>query len=493
MTPRLAYVTTALVAFVVFLPWVQGFLVGDDWMLLARNVGRPLPDLLQQISDASNSRWYRPLSEWSLALSWSLFGLNPAGHHILNSALHAFNAVLVAVIGQRLTRNVRMGLLAGLSFGMLACHTEAVIWITARHEMLAAAFALLGMISYIKYRDGGQNMWWFGTLLAYTLSLGFKETTLALPLLLALYDVLFVFPLQKGTWPWGLRAAQWAPSLLPATMGLAYLLFRLQVGGGYNVPYNLPLVSKNLFYYLMMETVALPASTYFLIRFPVVMLPVVAALTVACAVCVWLARDRMARNQTVWFGALWMVVALAPVILIVAERTTYFSSVGWAWTIAAIVTLAWDATSGRLGPRRWLVALAVVAILGANLVTLTHRSYWWNYTSDISRDVFSQLRAALASLPHARGSQLWLINPPRRIEYAEALGNRLLFAIWLLQDQLGTDAQVVLLQDKEVNISPQEDVRRLLSEQAVQGPVVIFYWQGETLVKLSTAQNNLEP
>ena len=114
--PWLAYLLVALVAFIVFLPWAQGFFLGDDWMLLGRNTGRPLPDQLRLASDASNSRWYRPLSEWSLALSWSLFGLNPVGHHILNSVLHAFNAVLVAVIGQRLTRDTRASLLAGLSF-----------------------------------------------------------------------------------------------------------------------------------------------------------------------------------------------------------------------------------------------------------------------------------------------------------------------------------------------------------------------------------------
>ena len=150
-----------------------------------------------------------------------------------------------------------------------------------------------------------------------------------------------------------------------------------------------------------------------------------------------------------------------------------------------MLVLAWDATSGPVSARRWLSALAIAAILGANLVTLTHRSYWWNHASEVSRNAFSQLRAALADLPQERGSQLWLVNPPRRIEYAEALGSRLLFAVWLLQGQLGTDVQVVLVQDREVGVLPLEDIRQLRSAREITGPVVAFYWQGESLVKWS--------
>jgi len=472
----------ALVAFVVFLPWVQGYFLGDDWMLLARNSGRPLPEMLRQISDASNSRGYRPLSELSLALSWSLFGSNPLGHHLVNSVLHALNAVLVAAIGQRLARDLRVGLLAGLSFAVLACHTEAVVWITARHEMLAAGFALLGMLSYIEFRGSGWRTGWIGAVLFYVVSLGFKETTLALPFLLALHDLIFVYPLQKGKWPWRLGVRQWIPWLLPMIIGAAYALFRLQVGGGYNVPFNVLTTFKNLAYYLMMEMVALPVSTYFVSRFPLVSWPAIASLVMACGLIVWMARDRIMRDRVVWFGVSWMVFALAPVILIVAERTTYFSSVGWTWTVAAMVVLAQDAAAVvHLFSRRWLVALAVAGLLGANLVALTHKSYQWNRVADFSRDVFSQVQAELVDLSRSPGGQLWLVNPPRRIEYAEALGNRTLFGIWLLQGQLGTDVQVVLLQDRESELSPQEDMRQLLAARVVTGPIVAFYWQGGTL------------
>jgi hypothetical protein len=243
-----------------------------------------------------------------------------------------------------------------------------------------------------------------------------------------------------------------------------------------------------------MEIVALPVSTYFLSRFPLATLPVMVSLTIAYIMLLWQARGRIVRDQVVWFGALWMVFALAPVILIVAERTTYFSSVGWAWVLAATVILAWDAAPlDHLASRRKLALLALVGFLGANVVALNHRSYWWNRVANISRDAFSQVKVSLVELGWEKGSQLWLVNPPRHIEYAEALGNRTLFGVWLLQGQLGTDVKVALLQDREIEISPTEDMRQLLSTQPVKGPVIAFYWQGENLVKLSTRDGTLPP
>ena len=481
-TPGLAYVTVAFAAFVVFLPWTQVYFLGDDWMLLARNSGQALPPQLTAISDASNSRWYRPLSELSLAWSWSLFGLNPVGYHLLNSALHAVMAVLVAVLGQRLARDWRVGLWAGLFYAVLGCHTEAVVWITARHEMLAASSALLGMISYLTFREKGGPAWWVGAFSFYIISLGFKETTLALPALLILYDLVFASSNRSSSKH--LYVSRFIPALPLAVVGGAYLLFRLQIGGGYTVPFGPLIVLKNLIYYLLMETVTLPASTHFLSRFPFATLPVIVCLAVACVVCGWFARRRREFNRVVWFGILWMGIALVPVILIVAERTTLFSSVGWAWTIAAIVVLAWDSIApGRLTLERGLLVLALAGLLGANLVALTHRSYWWNQASDVSRDLFDQVKRLLPKLSSETNSQLWFVNLPDQIEYAYAFGDRFGFAVWLLQGQLGTNVEVSQFRNIEIGESPSDTLRRWVEQRTVNGSVTAFYWHASKLIR----------
>jgi len=229
----------------------------------------------------------------------------------------------------------------------------------------------------------------------------------------------------------------------------------------------------------------------FLPRFPLATLPVIASLTVACALGVWLAKDRIMRDRVIWFGTLWMVVALAPVILMVAERTTYFSSVGWALAIAAIVILAWDAAT-RSKVKKWLTVLVIVTILGANLIALTHRGYWRDQAADVSYDMFSRVKAAMLALPPETGGQLWFINIPNHIEYADVFGNRILFAVWLLQEQVGV-THVEVLHIQKHSVSPNKVLEQLLSEQAIDGHVFVFYWQDGEVVELSLPEGILSP
>jgi len=485
------YVWVAVVAFSVFLPWWQGYFLGDDWMLLARNSGRALPPLLRSISDASNSSGYRPLTELSLAWSWLLFDLNPAGHHILNLALYALNAVLVAALGRRLAGDWRVGLWAGIVFAVLGCHTEPVVWMTARHEILAALCALFSLSAYIRFRDTGRRAWWVGALLFYILSLGFKETTLLLPLFLIAYDWLFVFPPRRGS----VTLGQWLPWLPIAALGVAYVLFRLWVGGGYNVPFSALALPKNFVYYLLMEVVALPASTSFLSRFPWVTLPVIVSLAAVCLTMMWLARERLMRHRLFRFGAVWMAVALAPVILIVAERAAYFSSIGWAWVMSVVIVLAWETAARLRFAARRVVVLAVAIMLGANLVTQVHRAGSWNRASDISRDVFAQVQETLRRLSPGQSIHVWFFGFPDQIEYADVFGDRILFAAWLLEDQLGVEADVhtAVFRNMPISLPPAEHMQQMQVEQAVTEPVVAFYWQGDAFLRLSTPEGVVSP
>jgi len=518
------YFFVAALAFLIFLPWVHSYFVGDDWMMLARNSGEMLPEQLRQISDASNSRWYRPLFELTLSWTWRFFKLNPVGYHLINISLYALNAILVTWLGHHLAQDRRVGLLAGLIFATHCCHAEPVIWIAAGHEILAATAALFSLLLYIRFRESRRWGWWWGSVLLYVIGLGFKETILALPLLLICYDFIFTFSLSqpKVPWPkvwqidkWKLSAKELLPLLPAALGGLAYLVYRLQVGGGYEMSFNVISVFKNVGYYLLMEIVALPVSTHLLARFSLWTWPVMAVLGVTCSFCVVLAKKQMVENRTIWFGGIWMVCALAPVSLIVTERTTYFSSVGWAWGIASVLVLAWDAlVEKRLDVDRpsskkrlvtkflpiardfdgfypklkqKLVVLSIVAILGANTVALSHRNYWWYRVGTISQDVFSQVQESLEASPSGEDVQFLFFNFPYRIEYAYAFGDRVLFATWLLQSQLGsqTEGQAQVFQNVTIEVPLRVHLDHWLSTQAVDAPVIAFYWQGGDILRFN--------
>ena len=468
-------------------------------MMLARNSGKMLPEHLRQISDASNSRWYRPLFELSLAGTWRLFALNPIGYHAINFLLYAVDADFVAWLGRHLAQDRRVGWLSGLIFATHACHAEPVVWIAAGHEIFAATAALFSFMLYIRFRESQRWGWWWGSVLLYVIGLGFKETVLALPLFLICYDFIFTFSSSLKAsefkiWRpnrWKLNAQELLPLLPTALGGLAYLVYRLQVGGGYEVSFNLLSVFKNVAYYLLMEIVALPVSTHFLIRVPLWTWPMMALLGLASSFCVGVAKKQIAHSRPLWFGGIWMVSALAPVSLIVTERTTYFSSVGWAWAIASVLVLAWDAHAKKSPMlKRRLVALSVIIILGANVVTLSHRNYWWHRAGTISQEVFGQVQASLERSTPGEEVQFLFFNLPYRIEYAYAFGNRPLFAVWLLQSQhqieAQTEAQVLVFEEVTMDAPPRVHLEQWLSERSATGPIVAFYWQDGDVLRLDT-------
>ncbi|MFP4395480.1 MAG: hypothetical protein ACLFTI_09470, partial [Anaerolineales bacterium] len=351
-----------------------------------------------------------------------------------------------------------------------------------------ATAALFSFMLYIRFRESRQWGWWWGSLSLYVIGLGFKETILALPLFLTCYDVIFTFSLfQRGKYK--LSARQLLPLLPTVLGGLGYLIYRLQVGGGYEVSFHIVSVLKNLGYYLLMEIVAFPVATHFLIRFPLWTWPMMVALGVACLLCVWVARKRVMGNRAIWLGSIWMVCALAPVILIVTERTTYFSSIGWAWAIASVLVLAWDAPAERYPAlKQKLVALSVVIILAANVMTLSHRNYWWHRAGAISQEVFGQVQASLEMSPPGEDVQFLFFNFPYRIEYAYAFGNRTLFAVWLLQNQLDsqTEAHALVFEDARIDGPPRVHLEQWLSEKSVDAPIIAFYWQGGDVLRLDT-------
>src|SRR3954470_11809946 len=88
---------------------------------------------------------FQPLTWFTYALDYQLWGLNPRGYHITNIAIHAANAALVYFLFLRvltgrapLTPAIRAG--AALASAMWALHplrVESVAWVTERRDVLS--------------------------------------------------------------------------------------------------------------------------------------------------------------------------------------------------------------------------------------------------------------------------------------------------------------------------------------------------------------------
>ena len=96
---------------------------------------------------------YYPLTFSVLALERRLWGLNPAGFHLVNVALHACNAVLVWFVLRRL--GVPGSYFAAGLFALHPVEVETVAWVTEHKNTLSGLLALASLRAYLQFRPPG--------------------------------------------------------------------------------------------------------------------------------------------------------------------------------------------------------------------------------------------------------------------------------------------------------------------------------------------------
>jgi protein O-mannosyl-transferase len=125
-----------------------------------------------------NPLYLRQLTFFSFYLNHLAGGLNPAGFHLVNVALHIANAVLFYVLLRRFFEQW-IAIAAAAVFLVHPIQTEPVLYVYQRSILLACLFSLLGLIALVERRPG-----W--ALLAFFLAFESKESALAVPLAVAL-------------------------------------------------------------------------------------------------------------------------------------------------------------------------------------------------------------------------------------------------------------------------------------------------------------------
>lgn len=132
------------------------------------------------------SGYYRPLVLVSFAVDRALFGLWAPGHHLHSLAWHLLAVALLHGLQRRLVG--RWVALAGAAvFALHPAQSEAVAWVSARNDPMAAALGL-GALLCVLPRDAGGGRLVAGGLLAWA-ALMAKESVVLLPVLLLVLDL----------------------------------------------------------------------------------------------------------------------------------------------------------------------------------------------------------------------------------------------------------------------------------------------------------------
>ena len=162
----------------------------------------------------------RPVLSISLALNYQISELKVWSYHATNLAIHILAALTLFGIVRRTLLSERLrGRFRQASFPLaLVCamiwlvhplQTAAVTYVVQRAESLMGLFYLLSLYCLIRGAGGAKSRFWYvGAIVSCALGMGTKEVMATAPLVLLLYDRVFIARSFKEVFTrrWGLYA-----------------------------------------------------------------------------------------------------------------------------------------------------------------------------------------------------------------------------------------------------------------------------------------------
>ncbi len=392
-TLRQALVVFALAGLAAYFNSFQGVFVFDDkGMIVDPDIGKPLAGRLAG----------RPIVSLTFTLNYWLDGFNTRGYHLANLIIHVLAAFTLFDLVRRTLALPRFGDRYATSAGWLAfaiallwlvhpLNTQSVTYLVQRCESLMGMLVLVSLWCYLQGVQTGRSRWhWLGGL-ACVLASGCKELTLAVPVLAALYDRLFL----AGSWRETLsRGKPLAILAIGPMLGIALLVARgvlADAGGtvGFAIPRYTPITyaltqAEVVPYYLQLSLWPKDLCIDY-IDWPVrkhvgEVGPQLFGLLATLAVGAW----GVLRAKPWAFLVAWFFVILAPTSSIVPIQDPAFEHRMYLSLIAVVAGLALAVEPLlRLWPAPARTAVATVAILGA-FVALTGRTILRNedYSSE---------------------------------------------------------------------------------------------------------------
>jgi tetratricopeptide (TPR) repeat protein len=407
-SPRRIALSLALVTLALYLPvaWF-GFVVYDDNLYVTENpmvqAGVTWAGIKWAFTTLAICNWH-PLTLISHMIDCGLFGLNPAGPHLVNALFHSANTALLFALLFRLSRKIWPAAFIAALFAWHPMHVESVAWIAERKDVLSTFFGLLSLIAYERYVAAAQvngpkiKVLYAASLCCFALGLMSKPMLVTLPCVLLLLDLWPLGRLRISHFDfrnWAKLFGEKIPFFLVTFAG-SLVTFLAQSQQGSKAVASLELVSwsyrlKNIpaAYVEYLAKTFWPANLAIFYPLPDFIPPAQVAAAVTALTAITIIALRLRHTQPYLLtGWLWFVGMLVPVSGIVqaggaqiADRYSYLPSVGMfiMVTFAALDLAARWKISGKL-----LGTLAVFILL-ASAVTMEKQLRHWQNSEKLFR------------------------------------------------------------------------------------------------------------
>jgi Flp pilus assembly protein TadD len=177
----------------------NGFINYDDGEYIYENPhvqsGLTIKGMTWSLTTTHTGYWH-PLTWFSHMMDVQLFGIKPAGHHLMSLLLHVANTLLLFLILDKTTRAVWQSAFVACLFAIHPLHVESVAWISERKDVLSTFFWMLTVWTYIRYVQDKKRSLLAWSCFFFALGLTAKPMLVTLPFLMLLLDY---WPLRRYT------------------------------------------------------------------------------------------------------------------------------------------------------------------------------------------------------------------------------------------------------------------------------------------------------
>jgi Flp pilus assembly protein TadD len=370
--------------------------VYDDHRLIVENESlSALPDIYPVILHEMT----RPLVNFTYALDWTFWGLDPFGYHLTNVGLHMVNVILVFVAAWLLAvdagasspsaRSVSPNVTAAAAAMIFAVNpmmTQAVGYISGRAELLCTTFGLLTLVLARQFVATSHRVWAVGAVSAWLLAALSKEVAVVVPVLLLVYDrwlapasatslrrrVTWMYlpigvaaVMAAATRVWVLRAVEYEPSQLEPT----FILVQVEAFWRYVL----------LLFGQGRQSIFHQIDPYDTLTIRTLM----TALTIPLAgVLAWV---MFRAHRLAAFGAVWLALSFVPSSALfvlgrgeaMAEHRAYFASIGFFLLLGVgLERVSRLIRRQRVGTRVLAMVVGVVMVAQLAMHTVLRNATW---------------------------------------------------------------------------------------------------------------------
>ncbi len=149
------------------------------------------PEVLRGLS-LEGARWafttrsaaqFQPLTWLSFQADATLWGPQARGFHLMNAVWHALTCLLLFWGLRRfaLLPTVATAAFATLLFAWHPLRVESVVWVTERKDVLSGFFAVVSCVAYLQFLERHKWRWWGAAALGVVLAMFAKPSMVALP------------------------------------------------------------------------------------------------------------------------------------------------------------------------------------------------------------------------------------------------------------------------------------------------------------------------